>query len=155
MTQCHRDGSAVQLQIPSLADKPVVVEFSAGQQSSDTGLLVMAALERKYKLIDRLGRHIPDARQQGKVRHSLWELLVQRVLQVAAGYEDCNDADSLRRDPAMKLSCGRLPSDDDLASQVAVSPGEFRIPAGLPEALPRADKVFHLPAQPPTEASGY
>jgi hypothetical protein len=48
-------------------------------------------------------------------------LVLQRVLQIAAGYEDCNDADRLRVDPVLKVCCGRRPGEWDLASQPTLS----------------------------------
>jgi hypothetical protein len=55
------------------------------------------------------------------VRHDLLLLLRQRIYQIACGYEDCNDADSLRGDPALKLAVGRTPQEEDLASQPTLS----------------------------------
>src|SRR5215207_3467218 len=54
-------------------------------------------------------------------RHSLLSLVRQRVLQIACGYEDQNDSDTLREDPLLKLCCGSLPeSGEDLASQPTI-----------------------------------
>jgi hypothetical protein len=56
------------------------------------------------------------------VRHSLAALVRQRVFPIACGYEDQDDADTLRGDPLLKLACGRLPeSGPDLASQPTIS----------------------------------
>jgi hypothetical protein len=48
-------------------------------------------------------------------------MLRQRVFQIACGYEDANDADTLRQDPALKMACERLPDDEPLASQPTLS----------------------------------
>ena len=65
---------------------------------------------------------LKDARDSRYVRHQIRELLTQRSFQIVAGYEDCNDADSLRSDPIFKTVCDRLPeSDPDLASQPTLS----------------------------------
>ena len=54
--------------------------------------------------------------------HPLPEILLARILAIACGYEDADDLDSLRTDPAFKLACGRLPeSGADLMSQPTVS----------------------------------
>ena len=56
------------------------------------------------------------------IRHDLLKLIRQRVLQIVAGYEDCNDADTLRSDPMLKTVCDQLPeSDPDLATQPTFS----------------------------------
>jgi hypothetical protein len=67
-----------------------------------------------------LAEQIPDWRT-GPVRHALDQLIRQRVFQLACGYEDQDDADTLRSDPLLKLVCGRLPTDDHLASQPTLS----------------------------------
>ena len=64
----------------------------------------------------------PDHRTPWRVTHSLADILRARILAIACGYADANDHDDLRRDPAFKLACGRLPeSGDDLASQPTIS----------------------------------
>ncbi|MEN6347735.1 MAG: transposase [Armatimonadia bacterium] len=65
---------------------------------------------------------LPDTRQAAKVRHQVQELVTQRVFQIAAAYEDCNDATQLRRDPVPKTVVGCLPqSGHDLASLPTLS----------------------------------
>ena len=117
MTECCPQ----QLTFPSLIGKPVVAEFTGEQQSSDSGLLLLGEVERELRLIDRLVRCLHDRRAPEKVVHELSELVSQRVFQIAAGYEDCNDADKLRSDPILKLCCGRRPSEQDLGSQPTLS----------------------------------
>jgi hypothetical protein len=56
-----------------------------------------------------------DTRHQAYVKHSYHDLLVQRVYQIACGYEDGNDANTLRNDPMFRLGAGRVPFDDDSA----------------------------------------
>ena len=68
-----------------------------------------------------LARCVTDRRQPAKVRHEMLALVRQRIYQIALGYEDCNDADHLRADPALKLAVGRAPTEDDLASQPTLS----------------------------------
>jgi hypothetical protein len=55
------------------------------------------------------------------VRHALDMLVRQRVFQIACGYQDQNDAATLRSDPLLKLVCGRGPAAADLASQPTLS----------------------------------
>ena len=63
-----------------------------------------------------------DPRHPSYVDHSLLNLLKQRVFQIACGYEDANDCDSLRSDPGFKAACDRLPiTGKDLASQPTMS----------------------------------
>ena len=53
--------------------------------------------------------------------HNLDTLLRQRTYQIVAGYEDCNDANIARQDPALKTACGRKLNDEDLGSQATLS----------------------------------
>jgi len=117
MTQCIG-----QLSFGNLHGKQVVGSFDGGEISSDGGLLLIAGADRQLGLTGKLADCIRDDRQQSKVRHTVGELLAQRVYQIAAGYEDCNDADDMRRDPVLKTVVGRLPqSDPACASQPTLS----------------------------------
>jgi hypothetical protein len=98
--------------------KPVHVAFDGGRLTSDSGVLVLAEIERKLGLADRLARCIEDPRASERVRHGLAEMIRFRALLIAAGYADANDCDALRADPAFKMAVGRLPeSGAELCSQ--------------------------------------
>ncbi len=100
---------------------PLVVDFDGGRLISDGGWTWVEEADRALGLCPALAASLPDRRRR-RGRHSLLDLLRQRVYQIAAGYEDQNDADSLRTDPLLKLVCGRLPdSGGDLASQPTFS----------------------------------
>ena len=72
-------------------------------------------------MADRLAGCLKDPRAPERVGHRLAEIIRFRMLMIAAGYEDGNDADTLRRDPMFKLALGRLPSGDELCSQSTIS----------------------------------
>jgi phosphohistidine phosphatase SixA len=118
-----RQSSRQRVLFRDLNDKPVVVQFSAPTESSDGGAVLLAAIDRRLGLTQRLAQAIHDLRQTGKVDHSMQELLGQRVFSIACGYPHGNDADHLALDPVFKLVCGRSPqkSDDRLGSQPTVS----------------------------------
>ncbi len=114
-------SSGVLFEIP-FGSRMVTGNFEGGSLSSDAGLLLLRELDRKLGLTSRLAGCIWDCRDQSKVRVSVEEMLRQRIFGIAAGYEDCNDHDSLKSDPMLKLSVGREPiSGDDLASQPTLS----------------------------------
>jgi hypothetical protein len=95
--------------------------FDGGRLTSDGGLPWLAEAEDEVGICAALGACVPEWRR-GPVRHSLAALVRQRVFQIACGYEDQNDADTLRSDPLLKLVCGRRPeSEGDLASQPTLS----------------------------------
>jgi hypothetical protein len=98
--------------------KPVHVTFDGGRLTSDAGVLVLAEIERRLGLAERLARCIDDPRSPERVRHGLAEMIRFRALMIAAGYPDANDCEALRTDPAFKLAVGRLPeSGAELCSQ--------------------------------------
>jgi Transposase DDE domain group 1 len=117
MDQCATPG----IRFAPPVDRPVVASFDAGRLTSDGGLAWLREAEDDLAVCASLAAEVPEWRR-GKPRHTLRALVTQRVFQIACGYEDQNDATALRRDPLLKLVCGRLPSSDpDLASQPTLS----------------------------------
>ena len=110
------------LLFPDIFDRPVVAKFDQRQSSSDGGAILLKAAEQRLGLTSALAAGLRDDRQAGKVQHELRELITQRVMALALGYEDANDAARLASDPIHKLLVGRHPLDgEDLASQPTLS----------------------------------
>ena len=108
--------------LPPVQGKAVVAHFDGGRLSSEGGLLGCSReIERRLGLADRLAGCLKDPRTPEKVVHRLAEIIRFRMLMIAAGYEDGNDADTLRADPMFKLALDRLPSGDELCSQSTIS----------------------------------
>lgn len=104
--------------LSAVGGKPVHVAFDGGRLTSDAGVLLLAEIERRLGLAERLARCLADPRDPERVRHSLAEMIRFRALLIAAGYADANDCDALRTDPVFKMAVGRLPeSGEDLCSQ--------------------------------------
>lgn len=113
---------SVNLTLPFHPDRKVTVNFKGGNISSDAGLLPFYILDQQEGFSESLAACIDDTRDQRYIQHELKEIVCQRTHQIIAGYEDCNDGDSLRSDPVLKTICNRLPeSDPDLASQPTLS----------------------------------
>ncbi len=111
-----------QLLVDSIDHKPVLLDFEAGRLSSDAGLLLLGQVDQHLGLTKALAAVLRDERDPNRTRHSMTDLLRQRVFQIIAGYEDQNDSDTLRIDPIFKLLLGRLPETGaDLASQPTMS----------------------------------
>jgi hypothetical protein len=107
---------------PGIFDRPVVAQFDQPQSSSDGGAILLKAADRRLGLTEALAACLEDERQAGKVQHEVDELLMQRVMAIACGYEDANDAARLAFDPVHKLLVGRNPEEgEDLASQPTLS----------------------------------
>jgi hypothetical protein len=95
--------------------------FDGGRLTSDGGLLWLARVDSEMGLCEAISECVPEWRTR-KARHSLASLVRQRVFQIACGYDDQNDSDTLREDPLLKLCCGSLPESGlDLASQPTIS----------------------------------
>jgi len=100
---------------------PLLASFDGGRLTSDGGLPWLEEAEAALGICRALAACVPEWRR-GPVTHGLETLVRQRVFQIACGYEDQNDADTLRTDPLLKLVCGRLPETGaDLASQPTMS----------------------------------
>ena len=107
---------------PDLLSKPLIATFDQPHASSDGGAILLKAAEGRYGLIDGFARCLVEERQPGKVRHTLGDLLAQRIYGLACGHPDANDADRLAADPIHKLLLGRDPlAGDSLASQPTIS----------------------------------
>jgi Transposase DDE domain group 1 len=112
------------LPLPGLSPaggKPVVVKFDGGLLSSDGGVVAVREVERRLCVADRLAACMVDPRAPDQITHSLADIIRFRLLMIAAGYEDGNDASGLRRDPMFKMALDLTPSDRDLCSQSTIS----------------------------------
>jgi hypothetical protein len=110
--------------------KPVVVEPSAAQVSSDAGLLPIRQLDEELGLTRQFAEALTDRRHVGYLSHTFLEMVRMRVYGILADYADQNDHDLLRSDPVFKLVCNRSIHDDDLASQPTLSRFENAIDTG-------------------------
>jgi hypothetical protein len=120
---------------PALFGKRLVAQFDQPHGSSDGGALLLKACDERLGLTERLSRCLADDREPGKIRHTLDDLIRQRVFAIACGYADCNDAARLAEDPIHKLLVGRDPIEGEaLASQPTLS--RFENTVG-PKALHR------------------
>jgi len=112
------------LPLPGLSPvcgKTVVAKFDGGLLSSDAGILVLREVEQRLRVADRLAACMVDRRAPELITHTLAEIIRFRLLMIGAGYEDGNDASSLRSDPIFKMALDLLPSDRELCSQSTIS----------------------------------
>ena len=105
-----------------VAGKPLTATFDAGLMSSDGGVIVLREIALRLGLADVIATPLPDDRDPTRILHSYADMVTARMMAIAAGYEDCDDLDALRTDPAFKLACGRAPeTGPDLMSQPTLS----------------------------------
>ena len=109
-----------QLSFSFYRHQPIRADFSGGQITSDAGLLSLRAFDQRYGLTHGLAERVCDAREEERVRHSVLSLFRQRLYQIIAGYEDANDADRLRHDPAFQILADQ-PLGAPLGSQPTLS----------------------------------
>jgi len=102
--------------------KPLTTNRDAGNLSSNGGLLVLREAALRLDIAAVIANPLPDRRNPFLITHSYTEMVLARMMMIAAGHEDCDDIDRLKIDPALKLACGRCPeSGDDLMSQPTLS----------------------------------
>ena len=110
------------LNLFQLQNKPIELNYTGEKISSDGGLLMLKELENEIGIIKNFSSCIDDNRDQRYVDHSIESLVSQRVYQIASGYEDANDCNSLRNDAILKICANQLPeTGSDLGSQATMS----------------------------------
>ena len=85
----------------------IMIDFQGAKITSDTGFLMLRAIDERFGILGPIGTELEDARSWVRSKHTQLQMARQGVSQIAAGYEDCNDADFLRADPALRLSIGK------------------------------------------------
>ncbi len=96
-THCSRD----ELDFGSSGGRKLVGAFDGGAITSNGGVVLLAAADRATGLSGRLAACFTDLRLGPAVRHSVADLLRQRIFGIALGHEDLIDHDALRDDPAL------------------------------------------------------
>ena len=103
--------------------KTLEVKFSGLDLSSDGGLLLVRQAEQGQQICQGLAQCLEEQRTPWKIKHTMSQLVSQRIYQIAGGYEDANDSNYLRHDPILKIACERVPitGEELLASQPTMS----------------------------------
>ena len=123
-----------QLSFSFYRHRTIRADFSGGQITSDAGLLPLRAFDHRHGLTRGLAQRVCDPREEERVRHSALSLFRQHLYQIIAGYEDVNDADRLRHDPAFQILADQ-PLGEPLGSQPTPQPlGELARTSRAPQA---------------------
>lgn len=132
--------------------KPVVVQPSEAELTSDAGLLPIREFDQRIGLTEQFIAALTDLRYQPSVVHSLREMVRMRIFGILADYPDQNDHDVLRSDPVFKIMAGRSPQSNDLASQPTLSRFENAIDVKSLGRLPKVlvDQFIASFDKPPT-----
>ena len=109
------------LGLSPVSGKTIAARFDGGLLSSDGGVVVLREVEQRLRVAARMAACIKDPRAPDQITHTLADIIGFRLLMIAAGYEDGNDASSLRVDPMFKMALDLAPSDRELCSQSTIS----------------------------------
>ena len=145
------DNTTLDLVFPAVGGRDVVCRNDGGDITSDAGLLLVSLADEKLGLTQAMADVLDDHRDQDKVVHGIIEMARTRIYAICQDYEDANDLDTLRYDPALKMACKRLPKTGEaLASQPTISRFE-NMPGAKDQgrmAVAMAHRVIsRLPAQ--------
>jgi len=138
MTDCTQRP----LPFSSVGKRKIQADFNGGCLTTDSGVLLLRETDRRLQLIDAIADCIPDPRHPSLIQHPQREMLSQRIFSIALGYEDLNDHETLRHDPALQVATERIrrpDSDHDLSSPSTLCRLENRISR---ESLVRISEVF-------------
>jgi hypothetical protein len=125
--------------LPSL---PVEIESYSAPLTSDAGLLPIRQFDEQLRLTEQFAAALNDLRDPALFRQSQLSMVRQRICGILADYEDQNDHDTLRSDPAFKLIADRLPDAPDLASQPTLS--RFENAVSIPDRWRLRDVLLDL-----------
>ncbi len=146
-TQCISN----QLNFGSIKGRKVIANFDGGRITSDAGIVLMAELDKKLQITARFARCFRDYRQPSSVNYSVHQLLAQRVYGIGLGYEDVNDHDQLRYDPALAIALSKLNFIDAneavLAGKSTLNRLEYCPETILDQANSRYHRIEHQPKE--------
>ena len=109
MTECSQESFGFAAHF----SREVVGRFDGGTVTSDAGALLLREAERRIRLFARLAECFDDDRNPLLTRHSVQEMLAQRVFGLALGYEDLIDHDQLRHDPLLAVLSGKRAAGEE------------------------------------------
>src|SRR5438477_2354295 len=113
--ECNSQGTL----FPGVAGRDAVVQFNAGDVTSNGGVLLLERADRRVGLTARFAACFRDHRDQDRVEHTARQLVAQRVFGLCLGYEDVVDHDAVGKDPLFAATCGKR--EGDLAGHATLS----------------------------------
>jgi len=109
MTECTQSAFGFEAHF----SRQVTAQFDGGTMTTDAGGLLLRETDRHLNLLARLAECFVDRRDPRLIRHSVGEVVAQRVYALALGYEDLNDHEQLRQDPVLRLIAGKQDIDQE------------------------------------------
>lgn len=108
MTPRLTESISYQLNLGRTKGKKVIANFDGGRITSDAGIVWIAELDKKLKITARFAKCFQDYRNSSYLDYPVHQLLAQRVYGIILGYEDVNDHDKIRYDPALAIALVNL-----------------------------------------------
>ena len=146
-TKCLGD----QLNFGRIKGRKIIANFTGGRITSDAGIVLMAELDKKLKITARFAECFRDHRNLSYVDYPIHQLLAQRVYGIILGYEDVNDHDKLREDPALAIALGKLnfiePNQRTLAGKSTINRLEYCPETIINQESSRYHKIEHDPKE--------
>jgi hypothetical protein len=139
-TECSKDS----FRFAPVEGREVVAAFDGGAITSDAGALLLGATDQSIDMMKRLATCFHDERKPHLIEHEVVTLVGQRVFAIALGYEDLNDHDILRHDPAMAVLAGKLEARREECAPVAGKSTLNRLERSVLEP-DRYHKISHNP----------
>ncbi len=113
MTECNQSSFGFKV----CGSREIVARFDGGTISSDGGAFLLRQTDQRLNLLPRLAECFLDGRNPDQIKHSIQEMLSQRIYGLALGYEDINDHEQLRNDPVFGILAGREELEEPLAGK--------------------------------------
>jgi hypothetical protein len=127
MTECIQSDFGFK----ACGKREILARFDGGTISTDGGAFLLRQTDQRLNLLPRLAECFLDGRNQEQVRHSILEMLSQRIYGLALGYEDINDHEQLRNDPVFGILAGRSELEEPLAGKSTLN--RMELGAGVPD----------------------
>ena len=138
-----------QLNLGTIKGRKVIADFSGGRITSDAGIVLMAELDKKLRITKKFAECFKDYRSTYYTNYSVDQLLAQRVYGIILGYEDVNDQDKLRHDPALAIALEKLNRKDSnqevLAGKSTINRLEYCPETIIQPEKSRYHRIEHQP----------
>jgi hypothetical protein len=142
MTPTKTECSAETYSFGQLDRRQVVANFSGGQLTSDGGLILVAEVDRRYRISERVAECFTDYRDAARVQHELRDLVCQRLYGLVQGYEDLNNHEVLRHDPMFGIAVGKLESEHARCAPLAGKSTLNRLEQAMHGAIDVAEERY-------------
>lgn len=144
----HNSG---QINMDKLEGKEMIVNFDGGSITSDAGIVLLSELDKKLEITSRFAKCFQDHRNSSYIHYPVHRLLAQRIYAIALGYEDVNDHDKLRNDPALAIALDRIShikeNQEIIAGKSTINRLEYCPEKILDQSQSRYHRIEHQPKE--------